>query len=43
MRGEGRMLDARTVYGRIGDLGAYLCAALAAAVLLAAARQRSLR
>jgi apolipoprotein N-acyltransferase len=41
MLGEVRMLDARTVYGRIGDLCAYMCAALAAAALLAAARQRS--
>jgi hypothetical protein len=42
MMGEARMLDERTVYGRIGDLCAYACAALTAAALLAAAGRRSL-
>jgi apolipoprotein N-acyltransferase len=40
--GEVRMLDERTVYGRIGDLCAYLCALLTAAALLAAAGVRPL-
>jgi apolipoprotein N-acyltransferase len=42
MMGEVRMLENRTVYGRIGDLCAYVCAALTAAALLAAAGKRSL-
>jgi apolipoprotein N-acyltransferase len=42
MMGEVRMLDARTVYGRIGDLCAYLCALLTAVALLTAAGMRSL-
>jgi apolipoprotein N-acyltransferase len=40
MMGDVRMLDDRTVYGRIGDLCAYVCAALTAAALLAAAGRR---
>jgi len=36
--GEVRMLDDRTVYGKIGDLCAYICAALTAVALLAGAR-----
>jgi apolipoprotein N-acyltransferase len=32
--GDVRMLDARTVYGRIGDLFAYICAALTLVALL---------
>jgi apolipoprotein N-acyltransferase len=42
LMGEVRMLDGRTVYGRIGDLCAYVCAALTAAALFAAVRKRSL-
>jgi apolipoprotein N-acyltransferase len=42
LMGDVRMLDDRTVYGRIGDLCAYICAALTAAALLAAASKRSL-
>jgi apolipoprotein N-acyltransferase len=42
LMGEIRMLDDRTVYGRIGDLCAYACAALTAAALLAAVGKRSL-
>jgi apolipoprotein N-acyltransferase len=38
LTGEVRMLTAKTVYGTIGDLCAYLCAAVTAAALLAAAR-----
>jgi apolipoprotein N-acyltransferase len=40
MLGEVRMLDNRTVYGRIGDLCAYVCAALTAAALVAALSRR---
>jgi apolipoprotein N-acyltransferase len=36
--GEVRMIDDRTVYGKIGDLCAYICAALTAAALLAGLR-----
>jgi apolipoprotein N-acyltransferase len=36
MIGEVRMLQGTTVYGRIGDLFAYICAALTCAALLAA-------
>ncbi len=42
MMGEVRMLDGQTVYSRIGDLCAYVCAALTAAALLAAVGRRSL-
>jgi apolipoprotein N-acyltransferase len=34
MVGEVRMLEGRTIYGRIGDLFAYLCAALTVAALI---------
>jgi apolipoprotein N-acyltransferase len=36
--GDVRMLDARTIYGRIGDAFAYACAAITLAALLAAFR-----
>ena len=39
--GEVRMLDGLTVYGRIGDMFAYACAALTAAALVVAMRKRS--
>jgi apolipoprotein N-acyltransferase len=42
MVGDVRMLDSRTVYGRIGDLCAYVCAALTVAALLAGIGRRSL-
>ena len=42
LAGDVRMLDARTVYGTIGDLAAYICAALTLVALLAAARTRHL-
>jgi apolipoprotein N-acyltransferase len=37
--GEVRLLDSMTVYGRIGDVFAYACAALTVAALIAAARR----
>jgi apolipoprotein N-acyltransferase len=43
MVGEVRMLDDKTVYGTIGDLAAYICAALTAVALFAAARTRTVR
>jgi apolipoprotein N-acyltransferase len=39
--GDVRLLDGRTIYGRIGDLFAYICAALTAVALLFAPRRRS--
>jgi apolipoprotein N-acyltransferase len=39
--GDVRMLDGRTIYGRIGDLFAYICAALTCAALVFAPRLRS--
>jgi len=36
MLGEVRMLDGRTIYGRIGDICAYLCAAITLAAMAAA-------
>ena len=41
--GDVRMLEGRTIYGRIGDLVAYICAALTAVALLFAPRRRSAR
>ena len=38
--GDVRMLEARTIYGTIGDLFAYICAALTAAALIFAPRRR---
>jgi apolipoprotein N-acyltransferase len=39
--GDVRMLEVRTIYGRIGDLFAYICAALTLIALLFAPRQGS--
>jgi apolipoprotein N-acyltransferase len=39
--GEVRMLDGRTIYGRIGDLVAYICAALTLVALLFVPRRGS--
>jgi apolipoprotein N-acyltransferase len=39
--GDVRMLDGRTIYGRIGDLFAYICAALTLVALLFAPRRGS--
>jgi apolipoprotein N-acyltransferase len=39
--GEVRMLEGRTIYGRIGDLVAYICAALTVVALLFAPRRGS--
>jgi len=39
--GDVRILDGLTVYGRIGDLLAYLCAAATAGAALAAWRKRA--
>ena len=39
--GDVRMLEGRTIYGRIGDLFAYICAALTLVALLFAPRPRS--
>jgi apolipoprotein N-acyltransferase len=39
--GEVRLLDGRTIYGRIGDLFAYICAALTLVALLFVARRGS--
>jgi apolipoprotein N-acyltransferase len=39
--GDVRMLDVRTIYGRIGDLFAYICAALTLVALLFAPRRTS--
>ena len=41
MSGEVRMLDAVTIYGRIGDACAYACAALTLAALLAGLSTRT--
>ncbi len=41
--GEVRMLEARTIYGRIGDLFAYVCAALTVAALVSAGGIRGYR
>jgi apolipoprotein N-acyltransferase len=38
--GDVRMLESRTIYGTIGDLFAYICAALTAAALIFAPRRR---
>jgi len=41
--GEVRMLESRTIYGRIGDLFAYICAAVTLAALIFAPRQLGAR
>jgi apolipoprotein N-acyltransferase len=41
MLGEVRMLDDRTIYGKIGDLCAYICAALTAVALVVSLRYPS--
>ena len=43
MIGDVRMLQASTIYGRIGDLFAYLCAALTLAALLVSGGIRGYR
>jgi apolipoprotein N-acyltransferase len=41
--GDVRMLEGRTIYGRIGDLFAYICAALTLVALLLTGGIRGVR